>query len=401
MPIPGVTSRALRPRYDVVIVGGGIQGIALAYELTKLGVRDVAVLEASWPGSGASGRNGEMIRSAFASPEWCRLFDHSLQRWQGLSAELDFNTLFTRAGYAVLAADASEVAGMRAQVARHSELGVRSEWLDARQARELMPAASPEYVMGAVWQEHAGFAHHDAVLWGYARAAARAGAEIHAFAAVDAITVRGGRVDGVSVGGRQVAAPVVVDAAGGFAREVAAMAGVTLPTERMLLEILVTESLQPFLRPAVASPALLGYCHQTSRGEFVGGTEWTARNPADTNSVSLVGLRDMASKWVQLFPRLAGVRVTRHWSGLVDHTPDLAPILGPAPGVEGFVLDCGWMYGFVGAPGAAELLARGIVSGRTDPIVEPFGVQRLYDGHLIEESATVVPVGTSDAGATG
>jgi sarcosine oxidase subunit beta len=386
-----VTTRPLRDRYDVVIVGGGLQGIALGYELAKLGVSDVAVLDASWPGSGASGRNGEMIRSAFASEEWCRLFDHSLKKWHTLSAELDFNTLFTPAGYAVLASDEHQAESLRAQLPRHRALGLESEWLDASAARELVPAAAPELMIGALWQEPGGFAHHDAVLWGYARAAARAGVEIHAFSPVDRVVVRGGRVEGVTVRGRTVSAPVVVDAAGGFAHEVAAMAGVSLPTQRMLLEILVTESVQPFVRPAVASLTLLGYCHQTSRGEFVGGTEFKAHNPADAPVVTLEGLRDMASKWVRLFPQLAGVRVTRHWSGLVDHTPDLAPVLGPAPEVEGFVLDCGWMYGFVGAPGTAELLARSIVDRRMHPILEPFGVQRLHDGRLIQEGATVVP----------
>jgi sarcosine oxidase subunit beta len=394
VPIPGVSTKPLRSGYDAVIAGGGIQGIALAYELAKRGMRDVAVLEASWPGSGASGRNGEMIRSAFASEEWCRLFDHSLRKWHGLSAELDFNTLFTPAGYAVLAATEAEAQGLRSQLPRHRELGLHTRWLDGDEARELMPAVSPELMTGALWQEDGGFAHHDAVLWGYARAAARAGVEIHAFTPVEDVTVRGGRVEGVTVaGGRQIATPLVVDAAGGFAREVAAMAGVDLPTQRMLLEILVTESVQPFVRPAVASLALLGYCHQTSRGEFVGGTEFKAHNPADRSVVTLEGLRDMASKWVRLFPALAGVRVVRHWSGVVDHTPDLAPVLGPVPEVEGLVLDCGWMYGFVGAPGTADLLARWIVDGEPDPILEPFGVQRLHDGRLIHEGATVVPTG--------
>jgi sarcosine oxidase subunit beta len=391
MPIPGVSTRPLRDRYDVVIVGGGIQGIALGYELAGLGVRDVAVLDASWPGSGASGRNGEMIRSAFASVEWCRLFDHCLEKWHGLSAELDFNTLFTSAGYAVLASTEDEAQALRDQQPRHRELGLRSEWLDEAAARDLVPAAAPELMIGALWQERGGFAHHDAVLWGYARAAARAGVEIHAFSRVDDVLVRAGRVEGVRVGGRTVATPVVVDAAGAFAGEVAAMAGVSLPTQRLLLEILVTESVQPFVRPAVASLTLMGYCHQTSRGEFVGGTEWKAENPADENAVTLEGLRDMASKWVRLFPQLAGVRVVRHWSGLVDHSPDLGPVLGPAPEVDGFVLDCGWIYGFMGAPGASELLARAIVDGRMDPIIEPFGVRRLHEGRLIHEGALAVP----------
>jgi sarcosine oxidase subunit beta len=391
VPIPGVTARSLRDRYDVVIVGGGLQGIALGYELAKLGVADVAVLDASWPGAGASGRNGEMIRSAFASEEWCRLFDHCLDRWHGLSAELDFNTLFTPAGYAVLAATEAEAQGLRDQLPRHRELGIESEWVDAERAREIVPAAHPDFVRGAMWQRRGGFAHHDAVLWGYARAAARQGVEIHAFSAVEDVLVAGGRAEGVVVGGRRIGAGVVVDCAGAFAREVAAMAGVALPTQRLLLEILVTESVQPFLRPAVASLALMGYCHQTSRGEFVGGTEWKAENPADDMGVSLAGLRDMASKWVRLFPQLAGLRVVRHWSGLVDHSPDLGPVLGPAPEVDGFVLCCGWIYGFMGAPGTSELLARYIVDGRMDPRMAPFGVDRLHEGRLVHEAALAVP----------
>jgi sarcosine oxidase subunit beta len=386
-----VTQQPLRRRYDAVIVGAGIQGVALGYELAKLGVRDIAVVDAAWPGAGASGRNGEMIRSAFASVEWSGLFEFCLKRWHGLSAELDFNTLFTPAGYAVIASTEAELAGLRDQLPLHRRLGIRSELLDAGQTRELIPAAAPELIAGSLWQDDGGFAHHDAVLWGYARAAARHGVEIHAHAPVEAIETRAGRVEAVTIAGQRVATPLVVNAAGAFAKDVAAMAGLDLPTQRLLLEILVTESLQPFLRPAVASLALLGYCHQTSRGEFVGGTEWKAEHPFDDMVVTLEGLRDMAAKWVRLFPQLAGAKVVRHWSGLVDQTADISPVLGPAPGVEGFIYNCGWIYGFMGAPGASVLLARSIVDGRPDPLVAPFGVQRLYTGELIHEGALVVP----------
>ena len=124
---------------------------------------------------------------------------------------------------------------------------------------------------------------------------------------------------------------VVVDAAGGQAREVALLAGVDVPVKVFRLEAMVTEPVEPFLRPAVSSPAIMGYCHQTTRGEFVGGTEPDVPVPCDSIRSSLEGARDMATKFVRLFPALAGVRMMRHWSGVVTQTADVAPILCEAP----------------------------------------------------------------------
>lgn len=392
MSIPGVTQRDLRHSYDAVIVGAGIQGIALGYELASRGMESVAVVDASWPGSGASGRNGEIIRSAFSSREWMGLFDLGLKRWRELSAELDFNTLFTPGGDLLVAINEDEVRELRDLPERHRAAGVHSEWLEPLELRKLVPAIDPELLAGGLWQPHAGFAHHDAGLWGYARAAARRGVEIHAHTPLEAVEVTGGKVRSATIAGRRVNTPVIVNAAGAFAREVAAMATVEIPTRRYLLEILVTESLQPFLRPAVSSLALMSYCHQTSRGEFVGGTEFKPENPWDDTVVTLEALRDMTGKFVRLFPQLAGARVVRHWSGLVDSSPDGAPILGPAPGVEGFFLDCGWAYGFMGAPASAELLARWILEGHPDPVIAPFDPDRFRTGRLIEEGVNVVPL---------
>src|SRR5918999_2766529 len=392
MAIPGAAHRRLRSAYDAVVVGAGLQGVALAYELSELGISNVAVLDAAYPGSGASGRNGEMIRSAFSSREWTRLFDLSLQKWHGLSAELDFNVLFTRAGYLILASTPGQLSRLRADAKAQAELGVRTQLLDAAEVREVAPCLSPETAAGGLLQPDGGFAHHDAVLWGYARAAARNGVEIHPYTTVTGISSTGGRVRGVLTDRGEISTAVVVDAAGAFARDVAALAGVDLPTRRYRLEIMVTDSLQPFLRPAVASLELMGYCHQTSRGEFVGGTEYRAENPADDLNVTVEALRDMATKFVRLIPRLAGARVVRHWAGLVDQPADLSPVVGPVPELEGFYLDCGWMYGFMGAPGAAYLLARTIAEDVVDPIIEPFGVDRLRTGRLIQEGALVVPL---------
>ena len=391
MPIPGVTTSPLRDTYDVVIIGAGIQGLALAYELTKLDFGRIAVLEAGYPGSGASGRNGEMIRSAFSSREWIELFDTSLRRWQTLSAELDFNVLFSRAGYLVLGSTEEQTARLAHDHQRQREFGLNTQLLDRDQALAAIPEAAPDLVQGGLLQLDGGYAHHDATIWGYARSASRGGAEIHARTRVSSVEVDRGRVVGVTTQRGSVSTPIVVNAAGGFANELAQMAGIALPSARYRLEMIVTESLAPFLDPAVAVLELLGYCHQTTRGEFVGGTEYKSENPADDVNVTLEGLRDMARKFVGLFPRLAGARLIRHWAGLVDQAADHSPVLGPVPELEGFYLDCGWTYGFMGAPGAAELLAATIAHGALHPIIKPFGIERLRTGELIHEGTLVMP----------
>jgi len=388
--LPGVHDGPLARTYDVVIVGAGIQGVGLAYELAKRGVRRIAVLDRSWPGNGASGRNGEMIRSAFSSPEWINLFPHSLRRWHRLSAELDFNVLFSPDGYVVLASTEQQWSNLQRDARTQAAHGLRTELLDAAAMRELLPAANPELVRGGILQRDAGFAHHDAVVWAYLRAAARLGVEVHAGVEVTGVRVSGGRVTGVTTAKGEVSAPIVVNAAGGGALAINAMAGVKLPMVQSRLELLVTEPMRPFLRTAVAPLELLGYCHQTKRGEFVGGTEL----PYTDQSASLNGtyrlLRDMAAKWVRLFPVLSGARLLRHWAGTVTQYKDLAPVIGEMPGLSGYVVTIGWVYGFMGAPAAAELLAEAIVTGRVSPVLAPFSPQRVLEGRVIAETSLVV-----------
>lgn len=390
MSVPGVQTGPLRRGYDAVIVGGGIQGLALGYELARRRFGDVCILEASYPGAGASGRNGELIRSAFTSPEWIGLFDLSLRKWLELSSELGANTLFTRAGYLVLASDPAQVDLCRRSAERHRELGVRTQLLDAAAVRDVVPSLDPALVRGGLYQPDGGFAHHDASVWAYVRAAARAGVEVHGGTTVTGIVLEGTRIAAVETTRGRVETRLVVDAAGGRARDVASLAGIVIPTVTQRLEALVTESVRPFLRPGVALVALLGYCHQTTRGEFVGGTEIRGAIPHNGMRTTLAGLRDASQKFVRAFPLLAGVRVLRQWAGIVDVSPDFAPILGPAPGVDGMWLDCGWTYGFMGAPGAAVLLAEAIAEGRTSAKLAPFAVERFAEGRLIAEASLVV-----------
>jgi sarcosine oxidase subunit beta len=391
--LPGATTAALAAAYDAVIVGGGIQGVALAYELAGRRFGRIAVLDAAYPGSGGSGRNGEMIRSAFATREWIGLFDASLRRWQTLSAELDFNVLFTKAGYVLLASTPEAYASFARDLEVQREQGLRVDLIGHDEVRALCPEMAPELIVGALYQHDAGFAHHDAVLWAYARAAAGLGVEIHPYTTVTGLDAADGTVAAVATSRGKVATRVVVDAAGGQAQDIARLAGLEVPLETYRLEAMVTEPLAPFLRPAVSTPALMGYCHQTTRGEFVGGTEPDVPEPSTSIRSTLAGARDMAQKFVRLFPRLAGVRMMRHWSGLVSQTADVAPILGHAPGIEGFYLDCGWVYGFVGAPAAASLMAELITTGAPPPLLAPFGVERFAEGRPIRETSLVVAPG--------
>jgi len=395
--IPGAVTGELPAAADAVVIGGGLQGLALAYELAKCGCGRIVVLEAHYPGSGGSGRNGEMIRSAFATDEWIGLFDDSLRRWQTLSAELDFNVLFTRAGYLLLASTPEAFAGARRNLEIQRAHGLGVELLGPDDVKRLCPEMAPEMIAGGIVQHDAGFAHHDATVWAYARAAARLGVELHPYTTVTAIGIAGDAVRSVTTDRGVISTPVVVDAAGGQAREVAGLAGVDVPVQVFRLEAMVTEPLEPFLRPAVSSPAIMGYCHQTTRGEFVGGTEPEVPIPCDSIRSTLDGARDMARKFVRLFPRLAGVRMMRHWSGVVTQTADIAPILCRAPGLEGFYLDCGWVYGFVGAPAAAALMAELIVTGETPPTLAPFDVDRFTTGKLIRETSLVVAASEGSA----
>jgi sarcosine oxidase subunit beta len=390
---PGVQAGQPGTTYDVVIVGAGIQGLSTAYELAKRGVTNVAVLDRSWPGGGASGRNGELIRSIFSSREWVGLFDHSLRRWHDLSAELDMNVLFSPSGYLVLATTDGQWANCQRDHRYHGTQGVESTLLSQAEVLDLVPSINPELVRGGIVQPDGGFAHHDAVNWGYLRAAARRGVEVFSGVTVTGLTRSGTRVTGVETSHGPISAGLVVNAAGGGALDMNAWAGIELPMVTSRLEMLVTEPLAPFLRPGLAALELLGYCHQTARGEFVGGTELHHVDESRSQNSTWDLLQDMATKWVQLFPLLAGARLLRHWAGTVTQAADLAPVIGTVPEVDGYLMSCGWVYGFMGAPGAATLLAEQIVTGTTSPILAPFSPRRLVDGQLIAESSLVVPTG--------
>ncbi len=380
----------MKKKYDVVIVGGGVQGLSLAYNLARGGLHKVAVLEKSYIGSGASGRNGEMIRSAFASEEWIRLFDKSLRIWETLSGELDFNVMFTRCGYLVLASTSEEMAACQNNIKRQNELGLGTCLVDAEEVINLIPALNTQVVTGGIFQSDGGFARHDAVVWAYARAARRLNVDICPFIEVVDIVVKSGKVLGVKTTKGDIETRTVVNAAGAYAGRVAGMVGIELPLEIYRLEMMVTEPLKPFLRVALSSPHILGYMHQTTRGEFAGGTGFENPLPYTGLKSTRVAVQDMARKFVFLFPGLYGARLMRQWAGVVSKTPDRGPLLGAVEEVEGFILSAGWGgYGFMGSPAGGKLMAELIINGEAPAEIRPFSPIRFKTGELITESTII------------
>ena len=380
----------MKKKYDVVIVGGGVQGLSLAYNLARGGLHRVAVLEKSYIGSGASGRNGEMIRSAFASEEWIRLFDKSLRIWETLSGELDFNVMFTRHGYLILASTSEEMAACQNNIKRQNELGIGTRLVDAEEVINLIPALNTQVVTGGIFQSDGGFARHDAVVWAYARAARRLKVDICPFTEVIDIVVKSGKVLGVKTTQGDIETRTVVNAAGAYARRVAGMVGVELPLEIYRLEMMVTEPLKPFLRVALSSPHVMGYMHQTTRGEFAGGAGSENLSPYTGLKSTRVAVQDMARKFVFLFPGLYGARLMRQWAGVVSKTPDRGPLLGAVEEVEGFILSAGWGgYGFMGSPAGGKLMAELIINGEAPAEIRPFSPKRFKTGELITESTII------------
>jgi sarcosine oxidase subunit beta len=382
----------LRDSYDVVIVGGGVHGLATAYYLTQLGVRNVAVVEAKYVGYGGSGRNTAIVRSNYRTPEGIAFYNHSVQLYEELAEKLDFNVMFSQHGHLTLAHNERGVAGLTERALTNQLMGVNSRIIFPNEIQEIVPDLNvfghcrfP--IMAALHHPPGGIIRHDAVVWAYARGADRGGAHIHQLTEVNAIEVRDRKVQAVVTNRGRIRTGTVVNATAGYATLVSQLAGVSLPIQTHPLQACVTESLKPFLNSVIVSSTLHVYVSQTDRGELVLGAEVD-----DYASYSLKGtlhfLEGAALHLLELFPFLASVKVLRQWAGLCDMTPDYSPIIGGTPDVEGFYMTVGWgTYGFKAGPASGHLLAEHIATGRTPEMLQPFSITRFYEDQLVGEKA--------------
>lgn len=371
----------LKSSYDVVIVGAGVHGLAIAYYLAKRGITDVAVLDKGYLGGGASGRNTAIIRSNYRTPQGVAFYDESVKLYERLAVELDYNVMFSQQGHLTVAHTDRGVGILRERAETNRLLGVDSRLIDVHEISRLVPGldVSPrahQPILAGLYHPPGGIIRHDAVVWGYARGADRLGVQIHPHTEVTAVVRRNGRVEGVTTDRGPVAARVVVNATAGWCSTVARMAGVELPIVTHPLQALVTERLKPLMHVVVVSATLHVYVNQTDRGEVVIGEEIDPYSSYSLRS-TLRFLENAAAHVLELFPGLARVKVLRQWAGLCDMPPDFAPIIGRVEGLEGFILDVGWgTYGFKAGPAAGYRVAELIATGKTPSVLEPFALSR-------------------------
>ena len=382
----------LKPRYDVVIVGGGSHGLATAYYLVRNhGVRNVAVLEKSYIGSGAAGRNTTIIRSNYRTPEGAAFYQRSVELYEGLARELDFNLLFSQQGHLTLAHTERAMATMTERAEVNQLLGIDSRVIGPSEIAPLCPELDlsdrPTYpVVGALYHPRGGIIRHDAVVWGFARGADRGGVEIHPYTKVTGIEQHDGRVTGVRTNRGSIECDTVVSATAGWSTLTCELAGVSLPITTHILQAFVTEPVKPFLDVVIVSSQLHVYISQTDRGEFLIGSE-IEPDTTYRGTGTFPFLETSSRHVLELFPQLEQVHVLRSWTGLCDLSPDYSPILGRTE-LDGFHVSAGWgTYGFKAAPIVGTTLAELVATGRTPDLIAPFALERFYEDKLVSELA--------------
>lgn len=389
---PAWRSPKPKPAYDAVIVGGGGHGLATAYYLAKnQGVRRVAVLEKGWIGSGNTGRNTTVIRSNYFYPESVALYDFSLRLFEGLSRELNYNIMLSQRGVAIVTHSEMETE-LAARIVNAMQInGTDAKLLNSAEVLAKIPLLNQSNlarypVHGAIWQGRAGVARHDAVVWGYARAADALGVDIIEGCEVTDFIIEAGRCTGVETSLGPIRSGNVGLTVAGHSSVMASKAGFELPIRSYTLQAMVSEPVKPCLDTVVLYFGTGTYLSQSDHGELVigGGLDrvpsYAQRGNPPMQEQTIAGMLEM-------FPAFGQLKMLRQWAGNVDIVADSSPIIGPSP-LDGLYLNCGWgTGGFKSIPAGGWLLAHLMATGSHHAISRPFDLDRFARGRLIDEAA--------------
>jgi len=382
-----VSEHALPEDARCVVIGAGIMGLAVAYNLARFGVDRIVVVDSGYLCGGASGRNGGGVRAQWSSETNIRLMRRSIELCDDFATRMRINVWFRKAGYLFVARSAERAEQLAESCRLQNEHGLPTKILEPKQVKELVPELDTTRIVAASYNPEDGVVFPWPFVWGYARECARLGVDIHTHTRVVDLETEGDRITGVVTDRGRIATPKVICAAGAWSPEITQMVGVELPSHPHRHEICSTEPLKPFLRPFIGDLATGLYFSQSMRGEIVGGIS-NARVPhgADQNS-SLRFLALYARSLTKLMPTLGHVRVLRQWAGCYDITPDGNPLVGEVDEMEGLYLTSGFMgHGFMMAPIMGELLARYLLFDEEKDLFERWNLRRYREGNLLSET---------------
>ena len=385
-PQPLQPKERLPERADVVIIGGGIMGLSLAWNLAAQGAQRVLVLERGYLCEGASGRNGGGVRAQWTTPTLIELAKESIDFMGRFAQELGINVWLRKGGYLFLAHDEATIQRIEGSAALQRKHGLPTRIVSPGEAGDIVPELDTSKFLAASWNPEDGVVFPWPFLWGYADGARKRGVQVETFTRVTGLEAAGGRIRSVQTDRGTVQADRVVIASGAWSPTVAKLVGVSLPNVPYRHEIVSSEPLKPFLGPLVSNLGTGLYFSQSMRGEIVGGMGDPEEPPGLNQASSLRFLARYSRALTEIMPRVGAVKLLRQWAGCYDVTPDHSPILGETPGVAGLLQMSGFVgHGFMMAPAVGRRMAAWM-SGTADEIFERFNLRRFAEGRLEKET---------------